>query len=133
MIKVTGADDLSAKTTRIASRLENPSGADRDLTSIFRGRYEARFSSSGDGTWAPLSEETVRKKGSSEILVATGALQAAMVGGDARAAAESITYQTDPPFYGVIVSAKRPVPPPADAELAEQITTALDAYVMGGA
>jgi hypothetical protein len=56
-----------------------------------------------------------------------------MVGGDARATAEQITYETDPPFYGVIVSAKRPIPPPADADLAQQVTGALDAYVMGGA
>jgi hypothetical protein len=131
-VTVKGADELAAKTTRIAARLEQPGGAENDLTTIFRQRLAARFQAHGEGDWSPLAPETVRRWGAHSPLDLTGALRAAMTGGTAQATADQIAYSPDAPFYGAIVNAARPVMPPGDAALADSVTHALDNYVMGG-
>jgi hypothetical protein len=131
-IVVKGADALAVKTKRIAARLEQPAGAEGDLTNIFRQRINARFQAGGEGAWPGHEPATIDRWGEHPTLRLTGALQAAMTSGHARASAETIVYSPDAPFYGAIVDASRPIMPPGDAQLADQVTHALDDYVMGG-
>jgi hypothetical protein len=131
-IEVRGADELRVKTERIATRLEQPAGAEPELTAIFQSRLAGRFAAGGEGDWAPLAGATTERWGEHPPLRLTGALQAAMSSGQAQATGDTITYDPNAPFYGAIVNASRPILPPADPELADQVTRALDAYVMGG-
>lgn len=127
---VKGAKELREKTERIASRVESPGGASARLTEIFRSRIEQRFSSGGDGSWASLSAETVETKARKGldpgILRATGALEAAMTGGQAQVTGQQIRYEpSGAAYYGVIVSARRPIIPRSDPELADDVVSAL--------
>jgi hypothetical protein len=131
-IEIKGADELRTKTERIATRLEQPAGAEPELTAIFQSRLASRFAAGGEGDWAPLSDATTERWGEHPPLRLTGALQAAMTSGQATATADAITYDPNAPFYGAIVDASRPVMPPGDPQLADEVTRALDAYVMGG-
>ena len=134
---VRGADELAAKTGRIADRLERPAGAERQLTPLFQQRIAQRFGSGGDGEWAPLSGETVETKARKGldpgILRATGALEAALAGGHAEASGDQIRYApASALFYGSIVAARRPILSSSEGELGGQIADALAAHVMGG-
>ena len=131
-VTIRGADQLAAKTERIAGRLEQPAGAAGDLAAVFQRRMQVRFDAGGEGDWAPLDPATIARHGDHPPLRLTGALQAAMVGGQVDTSADAIRYLPDPPFYGAIVDASRPIMPPGDQQLADDVTTALDAYVMGG-
>jgi len=129
---VRGANELAAKTDRIAGRLERPAGAEPKLSEILRARIQARFAAEGEGDWAAHSAATVERWGEHAILRATGALEAALTGGRGEASGTQIRYAPPAPFYGAIVNAARPIMPAADAELAQQATAALAEHVMGG-
>jgi hypothetical protein len=129
---VRGADELAAKCDRIAGRLERPAGAEGKLSDIMRGRVQARFTADGEGDWPAHSPATIERWGEHAILRATGALEAALTGGQAHASGTQIRYAPDQPFYGAFVDRRRPVMPPADAELAGQLADALAEHVMGG-
>jgi hypothetical protein len=131
-IVVRGADELAAKTGRMAERLRNPAGAAPRLQDILRARIKARFDADGEGDWAPLSEATVARWGEHPILRRTGALEAALLAGTAQAAGSEIRYAPDVPFYGALVNEDRPVMPAGDDELAGQAAEAIAEHVMGG-
>jgi hypothetical protein len=131
-IVVRGADELAAKTNRIAGRLERPDGAAPKLSDILRARIKARFDAQGEGDWAGHAPATVERWGDHPILRATGALEAALTGGTAHASGSQIRYAPAAPFYGAIVNGRRPIMPAGDAELATQAADALAEHVMGG-
>ena len=129
---VRGAQELAAKTDRIASRLERPDGASGRLSDILRRRIAARFSAQGEGDWAGHAPATIDRWGEHAILHATGALEAALTGGRAEASGTQIRYSPGAPFYGAIVNGRRPIMPTGDNELAGQVAEALAEHVMGG-
>jgi hypothetical protein len=131
-IVVRGAQELAAKTDRIAGRLEQPAGAAGRLSDILRARIKARFDAQGEGDWAAHAPATVERWGEHPILRHTGALEAALTGGHAEASGAQIRYAPAAPFYGSIVSSSRPIMPAGDAELADQAAAALAEHVMGG-
>ena len=131
-IIVRGAQELAAKTNRIAGRLEQPAGAADRLSDILRTRIRARFDAHGEGDWAPHSEATVARWGQHDLLRHTGALEAALTGGHAQASGTQIRYAPDLPFYGSLVNEDRPIMPTADDELAGQAAEAIAEHVMGG-
>jgi hypothetical protein len=131
-IVVRGAQELAAKTDRIAGRLERPDGAAPKLSDILRARIRARFDAQGEGDWPAHKPATVERWGEHAILRATGALEAALTGGRAEASGTQIRYAPAAPFYGAIVNASRPIMPAGDADLAGQAADALAEHVMGG-
>jgi hypothetical protein len=131
-IIVRGAQELAAKTNRIAGRLEQPAGAAGRLSDILRARIKARFDANGEGDWAPHTEATVERWGEHPLLRHTGALEAALLGGDAQASGTQIRYAPALPFYGSLVNEARPIMPSADDELAGQAAEAIAEHVMGG-
>jgi hypothetical protein len=129
---VRGAKELAAKTDRIAGRLERPEGASGRLADILRRRIAARFAAQGEGDWAGHAPATVERWGEHAILRATGALEAALAGGNVEGSGTQLRYAPAAPFYGSIVNASRPIMPAGDAELATQAADALGEHVMGG-
>ena len=131
-IVVRGADELAAKTGRMADRLRNPAGAAPRLQDILRARIKARFDADGEGDWAPHSAATTERWGEHPILRHTGALEAALLSGSAQAVGGQIRYAPSLPFYGALVNEDRPIMPAGDDELAGQAAEAIAEHVMGG-
>jgi hypothetical protein len=126
---VKGANELAAKTGRMADRLTHPSGA--QLAPIFQRRIAQRFSSSGEGQWPAHSAATVERWGSHSLMRLSGALESAMTHGRVEGGSTSIEYRPQAPFYGAIVNRRRPIIPNADAQLAREVSDELGRYVMG--
>jgi hypothetical protein len=127
---VRGADELAAKTDRIAGRLESPTGAEPTLSDILRGRIERRFQAQGEGDWAPHAPATDERWGSHQLLRLTGALQAALAGASGRVEGTTIRYAPDAPGYAAIVNGRRPIMPEGDTALADELAAALAEHVM---
>lgn len=129
---VRGAQELAAKTDRIAGRLERPDGAEGKVASILGDRIRARFAAGGEGDWPGHAAATDERWGPHPTMRLTGALEQALTGGRAQTSGSQIRYAPDSPFYGAIVNARRPIMPAGDDQLAGQVADALAEHVMGG-
>jgi hypothetical protein len=111
---VRGADLASRLFGRTSYRLEDPRPAFRDIGVYLRGVEREQFVSHGgrSGGWAPLSPQTVRQKGSSTPLVATGALMHSLTGRGRghreRVSKAELLFGTSV-FYGRFVAKRRPI------------------------
>lgn len=129
-IVVRGAQELAAKTDRIAGRLERPDGASDKLADILRRRIKARFDAQGEGDWPAHASSTIERWGQHAILHQSGALEAALTGGRVEGGLP-LRYAPSAPFYGAIVNASRPIMP-GDTQLALEAAEALAEHIMGG-
>lgn len=75
---VLGERQLSREIHQMADRIKDLSPAFDNIARDFYQVERDQFSSSGQGAWAPLSERTIAKKGSSRILYDRGELQASL-------------------------------------------------------
>jgi hypothetical protein len=124
---------------RIESRLQNTRPVMAQLVDDFHDLEQDAFASAGFGSWAPDSAETVAYKGSSRVLVDTGALMSSLVHGGALSLSDDeVTFGTSVRAAPYLKRGARgapprdpiPDPPPERVELwAEQIAR----YVAGGA
>ena len=73
---VRGAQELAAKTDRIAGRLERPDGAEGKVASILGDRIRARFAAGGEGDWPGHAAATDERWGPHPTMRLTGALEA---------------------------------------------------------
>lgn len=77
--KATGFDRAVDGLTTLAERIQNPGEKlMRRLGDVVVEDIEERFMTAGEGSWAPLSPETVRRKGSAFILIDSGAMFASL-------------------------------------------------------
>lgn len=78
-IKITGLAPTIAKLQGLAKRIEEPeTKLMRRIGENVVDNIEERFLNQGYGEWPPLKPATVRRKGSSYILVETGAMLASI-------------------------------------------------------
>jgi hypothetical protein len=128
---VRGGAELGAKCDRIAGRIEQPSGASADLASIFQQRIERRFAGHGEGDWPGHAPATIERWGSHPLLQLSGALHSALTSGRVDVDGATLRYAPDAPFYGAIVSGRRPVMPD-DPALSHEVAETLAEHIMGG-
>lgn len=128
---VRGADELAAKTDRIAGRLEHPSGAEPQLTDAMQASLRRAFETGGFGAWASHAPATDERWGAHAVMRLSGALEAALTGGRAQATGTQIVYRpSGDPGSGRIATGRRPVT--VDPVTAAKAAEAINEYAFRG-
>jgi hypothetical protein len=127
---VRGVDLLSRLLGQTERRLEDPRPGFREIADYLRGVERQQFATQGgrSGGWRPLSASTVRQKGNSRILVASGALMRSLTGAKGTVTKRELVFGTRL-FYGRFVNKERPL---IDLNVrdATQIAQILGSYVV---
>ena len=111
--EVRGADLVSRLFGRTAHRIEDPRPGLREIADYLRVVEREQFASRGKGKWTPLRPGTIRQKGSSTPLVASGALMRSLTakrgrGRKSRVTKSGLVFGTSL-YYARFVSKRRPV------------------------
>jgi phage gpG-like protein len=104
-VQTRGADKAAAAIDALASRSEDLGPIGDQVAKVVADSNRRRFQTEGAGTWAPLSRETIERKGSPRLLVDTGKLYRAMTSQRARQTSrdELVIGGTDVPDYAGLV------------------------------
>jgi hypothetical protein len=114
-VRVAGAELAGKLFTRTGQRLENPEPGLRLVADHLRKVESEQFASRGGrtGGWPELDPDTIRQKGSSEVLVATGELMRSLTRRGAAGSKEQITNEGllfgTTLYYARFVSKRRPL------------------------
>jgi phage gpG-like protein len=138
---VSGDEEVEHDLLGIGARALEPRPILERLASHLRRKEEELFESGGAGRWEPLAPTTIARKGSSTILVDTGALRDSLTEEGAADHFEQIlgeelvfgTYDSKAGYHRRGTSrmpARDPLVTGADLNLRE-ITREIQAYLMG--
>jgi phage gpG-like protein len=133
-IDVRGATRTASHFVEMHRRLAQPKPALDDVADYWRQREQRRFTTAGDGTWQPLAESTVKRKGHARILFDTGRGMASLTrkgapGSVARITGATLQFGTS--IYYLRFAAKRRPLFNVTATDRRAIAGRVTAYLMG--
>lgn len=112
VVTETGVTKTVEDFLTLQHRLVEPRPGFESVADYLRGRQSRRFATRGDGSWPPLRETTVKRKGNARVLYMTGALQRSLTtkgrGSVQRVSGQTMTFGTSL-FYARFVAKKRPL------------------------
>lgn len=71
-IEARGTDRVGTRFAQLERALRNPRPALEQAADYLRQREQRRFLTQGDGSWQPLADQTVKRKGNARILIDSG-------------------------------------------------------------